>query len=86
MDDQGALYGRSTDIANAARDFRNCDPAEVADDAVDRAALSVKRAQVMIDTIDLDLNNGYSAGDIYSAIDTAAQDVSVIEDSGTQPS
>ena len=73
--DQGALTKRSTDIADAARDFRGWDPGSVDGDALVRAGLSVKSAQVMVDTVNLELNNRYTKGDIYPAIDTAVADV-----------
>jgi hypothetical protein len=73
--DQDALSGRSTDVADAARSFRNRDPSDVSDDAVDRGAMSVKRAQVMIDTVNLRLDNGFTVDQLFSAIDTAADDV-----------
>lgn len=73
--DDIALSNRSTNVANAARAFRNRDPEVVADDAVDRASRSVKTAQVMIDTIDLRLDNGYSSTQVFAAIDGAAADV-----------
>ena len=76
--DDNALSNRSTNVANAARNFRNRDPAVVSNDAVDRGARSVKKAQVMIDTIDLELDNGYSSAQVWSAIDQAAGDVAAI--------
>jgi hypothetical protein len=75
---QQALSDRSTDVADAARDFRNRNPAQADDRAVDRGALSVKTAQVMIDTINLKLDNGYTPDQIFSAIDQAAADVRAI--------
>ena len=73
--DQVTLSKRSTDIADAARDFRGRDPGSVNDDPLVRAGLSVKSAQVMVDTVSLELNNHYTNAEIYSAIDTAVADV-----------
>lgn len=76
--DQGALSSRSTHAADAARSFRNRDPSDVSDAAVDRGAMSVKRAQVMVDTVNLSLDNGFTVDQLFSAIDIAADDVRAI--------
>lgn len=73
--DQAALTRRSTDIADAARDFRGRDPDSMEDAALVRAGLSVKSAQVMVDTVNLELNNRYTRTEIDEAIDTAVADV-----------
>lgn len=78
VQDQHALSDTSTVLADAARVFRQRDPKEVDDAAVDRAVLSVKTAQVMLDTINLQLTTAFTSTDVMAAIGRAGGDVSAI--------
>lgn len=76
--DQQTLYAKSTNVADAAKHLRGRDPNAIADANVDKAALSVKTAQVMLDMIDVNLDNRFSTQSVLAATDKATTDVNTI--------
>jgi hypothetical protein len=76
--DQETLYAKSTDIADAAKHLRGRDPNDMENAKVDEAALSVKKTQVMLDTIDVNLDNQFSKQSVIVAIDKAATQVNTL--------